>query len=297
MGFLGTLLGGAAGFMIGGPAGAMMGASLGGGIDASQAASSAASTQADAATNAAALQKQTADQQVAWQREQFDRQTALQEPWRQAGMQSLNRLSAGLQSGGEFGSPQQFQFGAAEFNANQDPGYAFRMSEGMKALDRTAAARGGLLSGSAMKGAQRFGQELGSQEYQNAFNRALTGFNANQQSNNNLFNRLSGVAGTGQTSAQQIGDAGQNMTSGMGSAMGNYANQAGDAFQNAAQARASGYVGSQNALGNALSQGINYYGQQQAMSRMFPQQAAPMDWASPQQSYPAQSIDPFANIG
>jgi len=60
----------------------------------------------------------------------------------------------------------------ADFQA--DPGYAFRMTEGLKALDRQAAARGGLISGAALKASQGYGQDLASQEYMNAFNRFQT---------------------------------------------------------------------------------------------------------------------------
>ena len=53
-----------------------------------------------------------------------------------------------------------------------DPGVQFRMDEGRKALEASAAARGGLLSGGTLAALQRQGQELGSQEYGAAWNRA-----------------------------------------------------------------------------------------------------------------------------
>jgi hypothetical protein len=121
-----------------------------------------------------------------------------------------------------------------------DPGYGFRLSEGQKALDRQAAARGGLISGAALKGAQRFGQEMGSQEYTNAFNRYQTERQAR-------LNPLQSLAGMAQTSTNVLGQAGQAMASGMGEAGGQ-----------AAQARASGYMGGANALSQGLSQYIGY---------------------------------------
>jgi hypothetical protein len=60
-----------------------------------------------------------------------------------------------------------------QYDQNTDPGYGFRFAEGMKGLERSAAARGGLLSGATLKGITRYGQDMGSQEYQNAFNRYL----------------------------------------------------------------------------------------------------------------------------
>jgi len=121
-----------------------------------------------------------------------------------------------------------------------DPGYAFRMKEGLTALDRQAAARGGLISGGALKAAQRYGQDLGSQEYQNAFNRY-------QVNRANQLNPLQSMAGQGQTSAAQLGNAGQT-----------YAGQAGAAYGAAGQAQASGYMGMANAAAGGLGQYLNY---------------------------------------
>jgi len=139
--------------------------------------------------------------------------------------------AAGPEPESDFGKYAR-DFGMKDFEA--DPGYAFRQSEGMKALERSAAARGGLLSGGTMKGIQRFGQDLASQEYQNAFNRY-------QVNRANQLNPLQSLMGAGQSSANVLtgaaGQMGQNQAAGI---------------TNAAQARASGYVGSANALGSAL---------------------------------------------
>ena len=210
-------------------AGAVVGSAVIGGV----AANKAAKTQAGSADRAADLQYQ-----------QFERQVELQEPWRKAGEEALNKL---IPLASEYK-----QFGTQQFQA--DPGYAFRMSEGMKGLERSAAARGGLLSGSAMKGIQRFGQDLASQEYQNAFNRYQTERTAR-------LAPLQSLAGVGQTSAQTLGQAGQTMASNVGEMM-----------TSGAAARASGYVGQANALTGALNTGLNYYQNQQLMNRMMPQQ-------------------------
>lgn len=196
----------------------------------------AASKQADAAAYAADTSAAGTRYAADVQREMFDKSTALQEPWRQAGVASLNALSGGLAPGGEL----MRDFSMRDYTA--DPGYAFRLSEGQKALERSAAARGGLLSGAALKGITRFGQDYGSQEYQNAYNR----FQANQS---NKFNRLASVAGIGQTATNALQTAGQ----GYGSNVGNLAMQGATNQANAAlaggQARASAYQGWGNALG------------------------------------------------
>ena len=205
-----------------------------------------------AAKKASQAQERSAAEATALQREMFNRQVELQEPFRQAGLAGQNRLLELLGIGGDatargYGSAMQ-PFGMEQFQ--QDPGYAFRMSEGMKALERTAAARGGLLSGATMRGAQRYGQEMASQEYQNAFNRYWAQRNA-------MLNPLQGLAGTGQTTSAELGRAGQQ-----------FGQMAGENLMGGANARASGYMGAANAWANALGQGINAYNQQQMINRM-----------------------------
>ena len=129
-------------------------------------------------------------------------------------------------------------FGMEQFQ--QDPGYAFRQSEGMKALERSAAARGNLLSGSTMKGIQRFGQDLASQEYQNAFNRY-------QVERANRLNPLQSLMGSGQSSANVLTGAAGNLGQGLA-----------QTEMAAGQGRASGYIGASNALNQALGGIANY---------------------------------------
>jgi hypothetical protein len=204
-----------------------------------------------ASKKAAGIQAESADRATELQREMFERNVELQAPFREAGLSAQNRLLdyLGLSEGA--GGKYAKDFSMADFQ--QDPGYAFRMSEGMKALDRTAAARGGLLSGAALRGATRFGQDMASQEYTNAFNRYQTN-RANQ------LNPLQSLMGAGQTAAGQVAGAGTN-----------FANQAGQNYMNAGNARASGYVGSANAWSNALGNAYNQYNQNQMMDRIFPQ--------------------------
>ena len=215
-------------------AAAIVGSAVVGGVVASKASSKAAKTQERAAQDATAAQERM-----------FQRQTELQEPFRQGGLTAQNEIMQLLGIGGDktaagYGSMGK-AFGTEQFQ--QDPGYAFRQSEGMKALERSAAARGNLLSGSTLKGVQRFGQDLASQEYQNAFNRYQTERAAK-------LNPLQSLMGSGQSSANVLtGAAGQ-----MGQ------NEASNIY-NAGQARASGYIGQANALNNALGQISGYAAQ------------------------------------
>ncbi len=195
-------------------------------------------------SQAARAQKRAADQAANTQREMFERQVELQAPVREAGRTAQNRLMTllGLEGGeanaADFGRYAR-DFGMSDFEA--DPGYGFRMSEGMKALERSAAARGGLLSGTTLKGVQRFGQDLASQEYQNAFNRYYTARNAQ-------LNPLQGMLGQGQSSTNVLTGAAGEAGRGIGAAQ-----------MGAGAARASGYVGGVNALTGALQSAVPNY--------------------------------------
>lgn len=217
----------------------------------------AAATVASAAIGSAASSKaskaglQGQREASAAEERMFNRQVELQEPFREVGVNALPELVE---------ASRYDPFTLEKFQA--DPGYAFRMREGLKALDRTAAARGGLLSGAQLRGVTRFGQELGSQEFGNAFNRYNIGFQ-------NRLNPLQSLTGMGQTTtntlANQAGQYGQNLAQGAATT---------------ANIRASGYMNQANALTGALGQGLNYYQNQQMMNRFFPQQqssgAAPL---------------------
>ena len=193
-----------------------------------------------AARTAADIGAGATDRATALQQSQYDQTRADLAPYRAAGTNALAQLTAGTAPGGQFTK----SFGMSDFE--QDPGYGFRMSEGLKALDRSAAARGGLLSGATLKGAQRYGQDLGSQEYQNAFNRYQT-------NRSNLLNPLQSLAGIGQTSTNQGISAGQNYATNVGNLGMNAAGTQANAGLTAAQANQSAYGNVGNAFANYLT--------------------------------------------
>lgn len=164
------------------------------------------------------------------------------------------RLAGGDVKDPMFGKYATAEYTPAMFEQGKDPGYQFRLSEGMKALDRSAAARGGLLSGGTLKGIQRYGQDMASQEFTNAFNRY-------QLERTNTLNPYQSMAGQGQSTANTLSNMGQN-----------YANQAGEAYQGAANARASGYVGAANAINQGIGGLSNMYYQNQLLNVLRPQQ-------------------------
>jgi len=202
-----------------------------------------ANKQASAAKDAAASTAAATNEATQLQREMFQQQRQDQMPWLKAGEQALNKLIP---------MTDYTKFGMDQFT--QDPGYAFRLAEGQKALDRSAAARGGLISGAALKAAGRYGQEMGSQEYMNAFNRYQTERNA-------ALNPLQSLANVGQTTANQLGAAGQNYASNVGNALINQGANAGNARMAAASAYGSALSGIGSAYGrNPVSFGSLYGG-------------------------------------
>ncbi len=176
----------------------------------------------------------------------FNRQVELQEPFRQVGVNALPELVA---------ASRYEPFTMAKFQA--DPGYGFRLKEGLRALENSALARGMGQSGATLRGTTRFGQELASDEFTNAFNR----YQAERAARLNPLQSLTGMGRTAATTlANQAGQYGQSLASNAAT-MGNI--------------RASGYMGTANALTNALGQGVNYYQNQQMMDRYFGRPNAP----------------------
>lgn len=232
------------------------------------AAANAAETQRDAASQSIEAQERAARESIAAQERMFQRQVELQEPFRQTGLTAQNRMMALLGIGQDRTAPDfgkyAGDFGMGDFQA--DPGYGFRLSEGMKALERSAAARGGLLSGATLKGITRFGQDTASGEYMNAFNRYQT-------NRSNQLNPLQSLMGAGQTSTNALSSAAQQTGAGMGSTYMGMGQGVGNAYMGMGQgvanaqlaggaARASGYTNMASALNsgisNAMSLGVQY---------------------------------------
>jgi len=179
----------------------------------------------DAASSAANKTAAATDQATQLQREMWQQQQQNQAPWLQAGQTALNALT-----------PLATNYTPFSYNSmTADPGYQFRLSEGLKQLGHAAGARGGLVSGQTLKGLQDYAQNSASNEYTNAFNRYQTERAARLQP-------LQSLAGVGQTAANTLGQAGQNYASSVGNALINQGVNAGNA----------GMVGA-NAYGSALS--------------------------------------------
>jgi hypothetical protein len=265
---------------------------VGGAVVGAYATSQASKAQSSAANRATDVAAQTAADQAAVQREMFERQVELQEPFRKAGLEGQNRLLQllglavkptepgadasqaekdqyakdlasynQLRGASDFGKYASAEFGLDKFKA--DPGYAFRMSEGMKALERSAASRGGLLSGATLKATQRYGQDLASQEFTNAFNRY-------QAERTGTLNPYQSLAGTAQSSSNMLGQQAGQYGANVSNILGSYGSAAQANAIGAGNAQASGYIGLGNVVSGGIGQGINFYQNQQLMNRLFP---------------------------
>lgn len=175
------------------------------------------------ANKAAKAQEKAAKSAAQTQQNALAAQTELAKPYVEAGKTAL----------AEYQKLAPYQsFGMTQFQA--DPGYGFRMSEGLKALERSAAARGLLQSGGTLKDITRFGQNLASAEYENAFSRYLS----EREARMDPYRYLTGV---GQAAA-----AGQAANVGTtGAALADIAAQRGNV-------QAAQYMGTANALGSAI---------------------------------------------
>jgi hypothetical protein len=229
-----------------------------------------------AADKALKAQMAAMDDATASQERMFDKSMAAQAPWLEAGGRGLADLEAGINSGrfdsqaGSFNAPS-YQGESFQFDFEADPGYQFRLNEGMRALEGSAAARGGLGGGQNQKDLLQYGQGFASNEFGNAYNRArgafendrnfgrsnfesdrgfgygsfMDDFNRDMSIKNNQYNRLASLAGVGQVTAGNVGSQMQ----AQGGNLANIALQQGNARANNAMA---GYQGGMNLLNTGL---------------------------------------------
>lgn len=159
-----------------GPAGTAIGGAIGGALDGSSG-NKGAQQSTQAATDAA----------IAEQRRQYDTTRADYAPYRAAGTQALGQLQT------EMNTP------TTSADVMSEPGYQFGLDQGQRAISQRIAAGGGRVSGQAIKAAGRFGTDY-----------ASTGYGAAYQRRQDRLNRLSAIAGIGQTATSGSANAGSN---------------------------------------------------------------------------------------
>jgi hypothetical protein len=216
---------------------------VGGAVISSQGAQSAANTQANAQQQAAADQLQM-----------FNTINQQEQPFIQAGqgattaLQQLLGLAPGNPGGGLLNGYLTQTTGPFSFNPSSitsSPGYQFAQQQGLQAVANNQSASVGALSGPALKALTQFSTGTAAQYYNDYFNQAqsqyATNLNSLQSQQNNIFSRLSAIAGLGQNAASNTGTA--------GTALGTGASQA---IAGAGASQAAGTVGSANALAGGL---------------------------------------------
>lgn len=166
---------------------------------------------ASATSELESLQAQEA-QRVAKEQEAYEQSRRLAE--------SYNRGLAAI------GGPQAVEY-------TQSPGYQFRLDEGMKAIERGAAARGRVDSGETMKALQQYGQGLAAQDYE-AFE---------QKQKADYYNYLAALSGqSGQSAAGQAAGLGASSAAGAADIIGSGAKALGQGYATAGQQRASAFA-------------------------------------------------------
>ena len=282
------------------------GASLLGGYLSSSGQQKAAETGATSSREAALIQAAAAEQALRLQKQLADEQVLRNAPYSEAGITAQNRMldlmglstrtgAAGYGSANQPYSMAGFDpnslmrnFGAADFQT--DPGYNFRLSEGLKALDRQAAARGGMMSGAALKAAGRYGQDVASQEYGNAFNRFQTNrasqaglytdaLNRERTRQMDEYGRLSDFTTRGANAAANTGTSQAAYGTNAANLMSQGAQAMGQGVLGAGQAIGAGQIGAGNTYNNAIQAALQGYQNNQMMdlfrkSAYSPQQIA-----------------------
>lgn len=155
--------------------------------------------------------------------------------------QTVNRMLPYYEAGAETALPAYlFEMGLGERpegygGIEMSPAAQFALTEGRDTIEAGAAGRGGLFSGSTLKGLERYRTDLA------------------RSDRDNQLNRMLGVVNSGQNAAGNLGAMGAN-----------FASNASNAMMQGANATSAGYMG----LANAVNSGIDNYLQYQTMNRM-----------------------------
>lgn len=234
----------------------------------------AGQTQANAANNAAGLQYNLGEQGLNFEKQQYQTGQNNLAPWIQQGQSAVSQLGQLQQQGANGTGPLApwtgtFQAPTAA-QAASTPGYQFALGQGENAIQDSAAARGGLVSGNAATSLNNYAQGAADTNYQQVYNNAMQqyqlGYNQYQTNQSNLFNRYESLAGLGQTATAQAGQQGNQLAGAAANTLSNTGAQVGQQYNNAGAATASGYVGATNALGGGVNNLGQYYMLQQLMA-------------------------------
>lgn len=117
------------------------------------------------------------DKAISQTGESFKEAKGYQQPWQEFGQNVL----------------ADYENWRADPNAvSSDPSYQWRFNEGQRGVENSAAARGGALSGNALRAITDYGQGAASQEYGAEFARRMQELGIGQGASNNLSNLATG---------------------------------------------------------------------------------------------------------
>lgn len=184
-----------------------------------------------AAQQGAQASQQATDATIAEQRRQFDIGQQNQAPWLQAGTQSVGHYAnlLGLNGPGASAEAQRV------FEASPD--YQFRLNESMRGLTARNAALGIQDSGAAQRAALTLAGNQASGEF------------------GNYANRLAGLAGVGQTAAQNSAAQGASFANSMGNVLGQNAQNLASSYNTQGANNANLWSG----IGGAVGAGVNQF--------------------------------------
>lgn len=212
---------------------------------------------AHAAGKAADQQAASADKALDFQNKVNDQTQLNQKPYLDAGSTSISKLMEHLNDG-TFGPGSNAAFKAPTLDeARSTPGYQFTKDQGLRAVDAGAAARGGALSGGAVKAELGYATGLADSTYGNVFNRSLAGYQANLAKQAQEFSQLYQPASLGENAAANAGNNAQQVAGNVGNLMTQVGN-----------AQAAGTIGSANAITGGINSAANFT-QQAALMRDY----------------------------
>lgn len=260
--------------------------SIGSSLIGANAANNAASTQSAAAQQASQLAGQAGSQALGIQQQAGTAAQNQIAPYTAAGAGGLNALQYGLGTGGTangsgvgqgslltpYGQSFTAPTGLTEQN---DPGYQARLQLGQTALEKSAAARGSVLTGGTAQAENQAAQDYASNEYGNVYNRALTDYTTNYNAYNtdqtNQYNKLAALSGAGLSAGTTAATLGQSAANSQAGTVTGTAAQQGQDLTNAGAATASGYVGAGNAYSQGITGATNNLSNFSLLSKLSPQ--------------------------
>lgn len=179
-----------------------------------------------AANKSAGAVKDATNASISNQDSEYQQARTDEAPFRTTGVSATNQLAKlyGLDYQDNNGNTVKGT-GKADFSSfSTSPDYSFSLGQGQDAINRSAAAKGGLLSGAAVKAGETYASGLADQNFQQ------------------YVGNLQGLAGAGQTATNTTTAAGTNM-----------ANNNSNALVSAGNARASAYGSAGTTIGNSAN--------------------------------------------